>query len=86
MVYNILRSWYKYEVRKEPDALWIYNGEFQFGGHRKGWKVRKKEKKERGQTCGITVVNGVQLVYMILIIDRYIVPLYRYESVFPDVT
>ena len=32
----------------EPDALWIYNGEFQFCGHRKGWKVRKKgEKRER---------------------------------------
>ena len=52
----------------------------------KDGKQEKKEKKERGQTCGITVVDGVQLDYMILIIDSYIVPLYRYESVFPDST
>ena len=59
---------------------------FSFVVIEKDGKQEKKEKKERGQTCGITAVEGVQLVYMILIIDRYIVPLYRYESVFPDST
>ena len=59
---------------------------FSFVVIEKDGKQEKKEKKERGQTCGITVVEGVQLVYMILITDRCIVPLYRYESVFPDST
>ena len=47
---------------------------FSFVVIEKDGKQEKKEKKERGQTCGITVVDGVQLYYMILIIDSYIVP------------